>query len=52
MLTNLQDYKSSSLEFSEMTLIDKAMMCKLLSFSARVTEAYDSLDLAKVYKIT
>jgi len=35
-----------------MTIIDKIMMCKLLNFAAKVTEAYDGLDLAKVYSVT
>lgn len=52
MLNHLQDYQGDSLDFNELTLIDKVMMCKLLSFSAKVTEAYDSIDLAKVYEIT
>ena len=52
MLNNLQDYQGETLEFKEMTLVDKVMMCKLLSFAAQVTEAYDNFDLAKVYSIT
>jgi len=52
MLNNLQEYKNEQIEFEEMTIVDKVMMCKLLSFSAKVTEAYDGMDLAKVYKIT
>lgn len=52
LLNNLQEYKNEQLEFKEMTIVDKVMMCKLLSFSAKITEAYDEMNLAKVYKIT
>jgi hypothetical protein len=49
MLNNLQEYQNEPLEFKELTVVDKVMMCKLLSYSAKVTEAYDGMDLAKVY---
>jgi isoleucyl-tRNA synthetase len=52
MLNNLQEYQNEPLEFKELTVVDKVMMCKLLSYSAKVTEAYDGMDLAKVYKLT
>jgi len=52
MLNNLQEYQGGELEFKEMTVVDKVMMCKLLSFSAKITEAYEGMDLAKVYQIT
>jgi len=35
-----------------MTLVDKIMMCRLLSFATKVTEAYDSTNLANVYNLT
>jgi len=49
MLNNLQSFDGRNLDFAELTVVDKVMMCKLLDFSVSLTEAYDNFDLRKVY---
>jgi isoleucyl-tRNA synthetase len=52
-LGNLQNYSTheTPFEFDKLTFIDKVMTCKLLKFVKEATDAYERLDLAKVYDL-
>ena len=53
LLGNLHNYDSATapFKFSELTLLDKVMACKILKFTIQITEAYEKLDLKNVYSI-
>lgn len=50
---NLHNYNPSETpyNFSDLTLVDKLMATKLLKFKLEVTDAYEKLDLQRVFKI-
>lgn len=54
MLGNLYKYdaKADPFDFNKLTFIDKIMTCKLLKFLVQVNDAYEKLDLKKVYDLT
>ena len=53
LLGNIHKYDSCTtpFKFSELTLLDKVMACKILKFTIQITEAYEKLDLKNVYSI-
>jgi len=45
MLGQVQLPNTRDIDFSDLTLVDKVMMAKILKFGVQVTEAYEGLDL-------
>ena len=47
LLGNLHTYDAdvNPFQFSDLTLIDKVMACKILKFTIQLTDAYEKLDL-------
>jgi len=49
MLNNVQEYNGTKIAFNQLTFIDKLMMRRVLLFSIKLSEAYESFNLNEVY---